>query len=341
MSEALRSTPDVEIVPHDAWDRAVGDVQRRSVYHSLGYHLASLHLEPEHTIPVLLRSERAGVLLPLLMRPLPIQAGWDATSAYGYGGPLALTSRSGGHDFGDSIDSWALANGVVTTFLRYEPMMHNETLGPDQAHPTMVGTTVLWGIDETRDLFAGMHAHHRRITRRAKALGVEVRVHCGNVDLQTFREMYQATMTRNNASAFYFFPDQYWAALNENLSEKLLLVEARRDGDVIASLLCFLDRQTLHYHLGASTDAGRAVGANALLFVTAAEWGQATGLSSFHLGGGVGGDSDSPLLTFKRRFDPTSIPLDFYVGKWIHDSEHYASLAGEFDPQSFFPPWRN
>jgi len=58
-------------------------------YHPLGYHEASATMEAAGTVPVLLhyQGDRAEMAIPLLLRPLPDNQGWDATSAYGFGGP--------------------------------------------------------------------------------------------------------------------------------------------------------------------------------------------------------------------------------------------------------------
>jgi hypothetical protein len=60
----------------------------------------------------------------------------------------------------------------------------------------------------------------------------------------------------------------------------------------------------------------------------------------FHLGGGVGGRSDS-LFEFKLRFDPGA-EREFAIGKAIHDESAYRELAGPgADLPGFFPAYRN
>ena len=75
-------------------------------------------------------------------------------------------------------------------------------------------------------------------------------------------------------------------------------------------------------------------------YLAAAEWGQAHGLTCFHLGGGVGGNTTSPLYAFKQRFDPGSQPRRFQVAKLVHNRDRYRQLAGTDAIDGFFPPWR-
>ena len=58
-----------------------------------------------------LRDRDGDVALPLLLRPLPDGSGWDAISAYGYGGPVARPEHAAAA-LGPALDAWARANGV-------------------------------------------------------------------------------------------------------------------------------------------------------------------------------------------------------------------------------------
>jgi hypothetical protein len=229
----------------------------------------------------------------------------------------------------------------VATFLRLHPLLGNARLVPRTAGLVEVGGTVAWDVTPGRDLRTALHPHHRRTVGRADRAGVEVTVVLRPASLDGFRTLYEATMRRRLATPFYFFPSVYWTALaahGEALG--LLLVEASLDGGVVAALLCLSAGPWLHYHLGASTDDGRAAGASHRCFLAAAEWAQARGMTRFHLGGGVGGQVDSPLLTFKHRFDPVAPLLPFTVAKWVHDRDRYRELAGTSSTAGFFPPWR-
>ena len=97
---------DVRVVPAAEWDRVVDRLGGRDTYTSRAYHEASALLELPGARPVLLhhRSRAGEVALPLLLRPLPGGGGWDATSAYGYGGPV---SRGGCivPSFGPALDA--------------------------------------------------------------------------------------------------------------------------------------------------------------------------------------------------------------------------------------------
>jgi serine/alanine adding enzyme len=169
--------------------------------------------------------------------------------------------------------------------------------------------------------------------RKAEKAGVAVAVGDGVGD---FVPLYEETMRRAGASPFYFFAPAYWDALAR---AGVVRFEARVGGEIAASALCLASPPWLHYHLGASSDAGRTVGAMHMLFLEAARWARERGYERFHLGGGVGGAADS-LHEFKRRFDPGGL-VDAAVGKAIHDEAAYGRLAGtDAGVDGFFPAYR-
>jgi lipid II:glycine glycyltransferase (peptidoglycan interpeptide bridge formation enzyme) len=202
-----------------------------------------------------------------------------------------------------------------------------------------MGRTVGWRL-QAPDLFAAMHPAHRRACRRATKAGVSVSLRQSPVDLSAFAALYELTMRRVGAAGFYLFSQAYWDAL-AGLGERLVLFEAEEGGETLASALCFATPPWLHYHLGATADRGRALGASNLLFYEAALWARELGYERFHLGGGVGAREDS-LFTFKRRFDPDGDLLEFAVGKAVHDPDAYRDLTGRDadDVDGFFPAYR-
>lgn len=333
---------EVRVVPAEAWDGLVDRLGARDTYTSAAYHAASTLLEPPGTRAVLLhyRDATGEIGLPLLLRPIAGRAEWDATSAYGYGGPFT----SGSPDiaaFGAALDTWADDNAVVATFLRPNPLTGNVRAAPPTGEVVRVGHTFAWDISPGRDLRAHLHRNHRRSIRKADAAGVEVTVVPRPRELDRFRDLYAATMRRQQAGDFFFFPQSYWDALL--VPDDMffpVLVEATLDGRVIASLLCLVTDPWVHAHLIGSDDSSRSLGASHRCYLAAAEWAQAQGLTGLHMGGGVGADENSPLYTFKRRFDPDSRPLPFDVVKIVHDQERYRELSGGTSTQGYFPAWR-
>jgi hypothetical protein len=336
------STSRVTMVPAGDWDATVARLGGDDVYLRRDYHEVSRHLEPVDAQGLLLhvRLDGGELALPLLARAADGDL-FDVTSAYGYGGPVA-NGEIDPAELADALDEWARDNRVVATFLRFHPLLRNAHLAPANAELIELGATVAWDVSADRgELLPLMHTHHRRAARKADKAGVEVRVSVNPTDLAPFRELYDVTMRRQEATEFYFFPDAYWHDLAAmQAGGDVVLVEGLLEGEVVAALLCFARGPWLHYHLGASADAARNIGASNRCFLAAAEWAQSRGMTRFHLGGGVGAGTDSPLFQFTHRYDPDSEPNPFHIAKVVHDAARYRELAGTDSTAGYFPPWR-
>jgi serine/alanine adding enzyme len=328
----------VEIDPPH-WDELLARLGCADAYLLCEYLESARVLEVGRPVLLHLAGADGDVAFPLIVRELRSGDGADVTTPYGYGGPVATGPAPPTQEFWEQYGDWCRANGVVTTFLRFHPLFANQRYAGRAVRVEPLAGTVGWRL-QAPDLFDGMHHAHRRACRRAAKAGVIVSARESPGDLSAFAALYEVTMRRLEAADFYLFPQPYWDAVL-SLGERLIVFEAEEGGEMLASALCFATPPWLHYHLGATADRGRTLGASNLLFYEAACWARDRGYERFHLGGGVGAREDS-LQTFKRRFDPAAGLLEFAVGKVVHDPEAYRELTGRGPDEldGFFPAYR-
>ena len=285
------------------------------------------------------RGDGGDVVFPLLRRESPRGAGGDVTTPYGYGGPVAAGDRPPVADFWAHYDDWCAGNRLVTSFIRFHPRFENHRYAGPRIRVEPLAETVAWRL-QRNDLFEDMHRSHRNKCRKAERAGVTVSATECPDGLAAFAALWETTMRRVAAADFYFFSDAYWEHLVTGFQDRLVRFDAIQDGELIASSVCLATPPWLHYHLGATGDRARAVGASNLLLYRAAIWGQEHDFERFHLGGGAGGRADS-LWTFKERFDPGGL-LECALGKCVHDEDAYRALSGREpdDLDGFFPAYR-
>ena len=331
MSAALPTAEIVEVEPAE-WDGLLARLEVGDVYLQRDYVEASCLLDPGRAVFL----AAADVVFAAIVRQVPGEPGvWDVTTPYGYGGPAG---PGDGRAFYAAYDEWARANGVVTTFIRFHPLLGNAALAPPRVRRELLANTATWPLPPDADLLAGMHQMHRRGVRKAKREGVQVTFRRAPERLDDFAELYEAAMRRHDADDFYFFPAEYWDALAGPLADRVLRADAHRDGELLASQLHLASPPWLHYHLGAATDAGFEVGASKLLFHASALWARGEGFTEFHLGSGLGG-SENSLWQFKQRFSPHP-GREFVLGKLVHDDGAYRALGGDPSAEGFFPAYR-
>lgn len=284
-----------------------------------------------------LGDEGGDVVFPCLLREVPRGGGYDAATPIGYGGPVGTGAKPPVERFYEVYEGWCTDRGVVTTFARFHPLFENYRYAGRAFRLEPAEGSVAWPLEG--DLLAHMHRHHRRLVRKAEREDLEVAVREAPAELDAFAVLYEETMRRAGAADYYFFPAAYWSSLAA-LGDRLVLLEARADGDLAAAILCLATPPWLHYHLGASSEEGRRLGASHLLMHAAAELGKERGFELFHLGSGVGGGGGA-LLEFKERFSPGPLRSQWF-GKAVHDVPRYLELAGAdtVDYEGFFPVYR-
>jgi Acetyltransferase (GNAT) domain len=322
----------------EEWTRAVQRATQHDFYFLPEYHaLAERRGEGEARLFIY---EQAGhmIALPLIIRTLPDHLGisrrattWrDATSVYGYSGPLYSHE-----DMPPAvIDGFqrALAAAlqelrVVSVFSRLHPLLPVQTVLLDG-----LGDHQLEGVTVSIDLSASpleQYAQYdgkirSRVNRLAHSdvtcvLDVEQR------NLPEFITLYHETMHRVKAEQSYFFDGAYFTDLATLLGPVLKLFVAKMpDGEVISGGLFTLCDGIVQYHLGGTRNTALKLSPMVLIFETVRQWANENGAHTFHLGGGVGARSDS-LLQFKARFSRRR--HNFATWRWIVAPEAYRELS--------------
>lgn len=331
----------------DHWRSLLEESGLGDVYHHPGY-LAALAANGDGE-PRLFYFRDAGctALHVALWRPLsalpfahPYADRFDAVSPYGYAGPVTDTPARAA----DVWRAWAetaRANGLVAEFIRFHPLLLNHGAFADQLEVLAAGRTI-W-MDLTAPIETGISKSRWRDARWATRENVRVES-AAHDRLPAFFEMYQATMRRKGAEAYYFFPWEYFTRLRDGLGSDFWLMRAHRGDRDCAYAICLRHRDRLHYHLSCSDEDLAQYRAVTQLLVETARLGRDVGLTSFHLGGGYRGEDS--LFQFKSHFSPHRAP--FFVGRARHDPEAIAQLArlaaaagqAAVDP-NFFPPYRS
>ncbi len=303
------------------WDALVSEAWFPDTYYRPGY-VRAYEVEG-HGRAVAAHGRCAGVefLVPLLLRPI-CDLGFtarpglqDAITAYGYGGLLPLNtphpSEAQVRELVGLLSRWGRSNGIVSCMLRLHPLLEQEKwlkLQPGeciQLHafgPTTAVEVPGWSEAALRkgrhsDLSVARKSLELTWSSRsdtnpgAPALGDALRL---------FRDLYEETMERLQAAAFYRFSPAYYDALADGLGEGIGVALAWHRDEPVGGSIFLADRRCAHYHLSATNEEGRKFKATTLLIREGIEWARRCGCHRLHLGGGVRGDDS--LFDFKKSF---------------------------------------
>lgn len=319
---------------HD-WQAVLDAAPAYDFYHLPAYHALAERRGEGSARLFVYREGDVTIALPLMLRPLN-QEPWmpadqrdamDATSVYGYAGPLASHEQPGAavlDRFRAALQGTLRNMGVATVFSRLHPLLPQAPILVGLGECSAVGRTV--SIDVTRsddEILAGMHRSHRQdvqlLTRQGYKLLVDDRLE----HLGTFMEIYNENMRRVSATPDYFFPADYFQTILADPAHARLML-LTKDDRVVCGSIFLVCNEIVQFHLSGTSQEYLTGSPIKLLLFEAARWGREQGRRVLHLGGGLGSKEDS-LFKFKARFSDRR--HDFRVWRWVIDPARYADLC--------------
>ena len=330
------------------WDSIVRGFSNYDVYYLSGYVKAfQIHGDGD---PFLLYFEGEGLkaIYVYMRRPTAIEGVYDAVTPYGYGGVLfegENSEEAKAFFWKEYIEAMAREN-IVDIFVRYHPVLKNAEPMKSISNVIDLGKTIAFDLSSPDVIWENIISKNRNMIRKAEKNGIEIRHGRDMALFEDFRRIYNATMEKDNAEAYYFFGESFYESIHNDLRDNYEMFYAVLNGEIIAmSIILFANKQ-MHYHLSGSMMEHRTLAPSNLLLYKAALWGCEHGFKTFHLGGGVGSGEDS-LYKFKAAFNKKS-NYQFSIGKQIFNEDRYNQLVeirrstdSSFDEDSqFFPLYR-
>ena len=330
------------------WDTTVRSFGEYDVYYLSGYVKAfQIHGDGD---PQLLYYEGNGLraIYVYMKRKTAIDGYYDSVTPYGYGGVLfdGDTSEENRKAFWAAYVAKMREEGIVDNFVRYHPVLKNAE--PMKAISTVIdlGKTIAFDLLSPEVIWENIISKNRNMIRKAEKNGITIEHGKGMDLLDKFTEIYNATMDKDHAEAYYYFKRPFYESIDRDLNDNYEMFYAMYEGKPIAMSIMIFANGRLNYHLSGSDIEYRNLAPSNLLLYKAALWGYEQGCTTFHLGGGVGSGEDN-LYKFKAAFNKNS-DYQFSIGKEIFDQEKYDELVkirresdfGFDGTSSFFPVYR-
>jgi hypothetical protein len=327
---------DIDVVSArdpDAWMRVLESCAPYDFYHLPTYHAAAEEAGDGSALLFAYQQNDHAIALPLLVRPIEDGATGlkDATSVYGYAGPICSRAEipaSVAVHFRDALQQRLREMGVVSVFSRLHPFHTRPALLEGLGECPVVGSTV--SIDLTlpvEEQRAKIRRSHKEGINRLRRMGMTcVRDEAG-AHLGDFIRLYHETMQRVGAASSYFFPTEYFDRLRAALGDRLHCFVCKLEGRVLCAGLFVACHGIVQYHLGATAGEALKLAPMKLLVDDVRVWATAQGHRIFHLGGGVSSKPDDSLFFFKHGF--TDRVHDFRVWRWTLEPDTYDRLTRE------------
>ncbi|TWT09229.1 GNAT family N-acetyltransferase [Planomicrobium sp. CPCC 101079] len=338
----------VDCKNHIQWTSIVDSFLEKDIYFTYEYFKSSLAVDEGEPMLFFFENKHGKIAYPVIKRKIQTNTNlelYDITTPYGYGGPLIEVRTMESlliSEFREVFNEYCKNNRIISEFVRFHPLLNNYSGLETEMEIVHHSKTIEIPLQQEDDLLSRIPGKTRNMIRKALKNNVEVRKVEIEDHLEAFMSMYYATMDRNQASGYYYFTEEYFRETINLFGPDIHLFGAFLDEKMISSTLILTKGKYMHYHLSGSLKEYNHLGANNILLYTVAQWGDENGIARFHLGGGYSSNEDN-LFKFKKSFT-TSQPLQFCIGKKIHDPVFYEMLILEkeiTENTGFFPLYRS
>lgn len=340
----------------ERWNQVLSEIGLYDTYHTPAFHRLA-EIGAEGTAAMLVhRTSSCTIAFPMLLRdidlsPSPgIAAGQkDATSVYGYPGPVASRkeiSPEVKEQFAHVLQEFLGSQGVICAFSRLNPVLENAHILRGCGEIVDIGATVSIDLALPRDVqYARYRRSHKQDIQQLKEMGFSC-VEEDEESLDEFVRIYHETMDRNGAEDYYYFGRAYFQFLLDNLPGNSHLFICRESkGVAVSGMIVLACNGVVHGHLGGTLNDYVKLAPMKLAYDAVRVWANSIGAQTFHLGGGIGGRDDS-LLLYKKGFGKQEHAFSIwrhYVDPDACESiyREMCRLTGVVPEEFYFPPYRH
>ena len=307
------------------WDQFVHRSASFDVYHTSSYHRVAQECDNVAPRLFVYIHENSFVALPLLFMGNELKSGknntqfLDVASVYGYPGPISSEHPVPDRlrrNFCDALEEFLLEMKVATVSSRLHPLLPGPNILRGLGQINLKGMTVSINLRASEEVqYSQYRNNHKRNLARLTQRGYVTMLDEGFRYLKEFSELYTEHMIRVGADDRYFFGEQYFSKLREELGNQMCLFVCRYGGQIASAALFFVCNKYAQYHLGAVAKSDVEYSPLKQVIDVARREFATRNYSVLHLGGGLGANKDS-LFHFKAGF--SKCPSGKKLIRWNH-----------------------
>jgi len=153
---------------------------------------------------------------------------FDFITPYGYGGILfkKAYNKKQRIEFIKNYVQFFKQRNIVSEFIRFNPLLENYKKLEGIIDVTSIGPTVYINTENIDRAWNNYSPKNRNIIRKSIKNGIKVYWGVNRELLQEFIRLYFETMDRDHASEYYYFSNDYFESLLEDLKYKILFFYA-------------------------------------------------------------------------------------------------------------------
>ncbi len=332
------------------WKNTIQEVGGYDFYHTFDYHVLSAQ-KNEKAILIAYRNTNNTytIALPLLISPIDGTSYFDATSVYGYGGPVVCcqADETDFLAFQKEIQAYFKEENIVSVFSRLHPYMAKQenvvdNLGVIKTLGKVVNIDVKLPEDQQLEQYSKTTKRYLKKIRKICSVKTENNAEA----VHKFIELYEENMNRVNAKSDYFFTKEYYLKFAEatDFKTEFVFVVLNDTQEIISGAMIIYTNNIVQYHLSGTLNNYLSLTPIRLILDEIRIKASKEACEIFNLGGGLGSQEDS-LFNFKASFskDFREFKVWNYIAnqeaydKFCRDNEDIYSISEEIN---FFPLYR-
>jgi hypothetical protein len=254
---------------------------------------------------------------------------FDIQGAYGYNGVVSSSSSQLFRvDFSHSFIKYCHENKIIAEFTRFNPILKNQVFSQYLSVNKMNNNIIVDLTYSEDDIWNNLYEHSvRKNVRKALRNELTIKIYQNNElseSLQNdFKDIYYATLKRNNADNYYYFDDDYFINFIKNINNNgIFCFTIKNDIPISCELVTYRNNHAYSF-LGGTLSEYYPYRPNDLLKHEIILYLKNIGVKYFCLGGGQGNDG---IYKYKKSFSKLG-ETDFYTGSKIYDQETYDYLC--------------
>ena len=333
------------IIDKTEWQQTLNDIGHFDFYHTYDYHYLSKKND-EKAVLFKYTEENNVICFPLLIRNIKNSTFFDATSVYGYAGPIQknIDTNFNNEHFTEAINQYFAEENIISVFSRLNPFIKHQdivlhAIGETKILGNIVNIDLTNNLKEQKNSFS--KTTMRYINKCRKLCDVKIS-NCPS-DVDNFINLYYENMKRVNAKKDYYFSKEYFFKFinSTDYQTDIFFVIHKETREIISAALMVKTNDVVQYHLSGTKANYLHLSPIRLIIDEMRINATKENKTFFNLGGGLGNMNDG-IFRFKSSFSKDFKP--FKVWKHIVNHNAYSRLVEEHatpecDPE-FFPLYR-
>lgn len=303
--------------------------------------------KPNDGFPIMLKYIENELIIgmPFIIRNISNTDYYDATSVYGYAGPI---SKNVPVDFDNKtflkkLQTYFKTNNIISVFSRLHPYINDQkNILKNYGKLINQGKVVNINLNLDLEIQNGMYQERLRTYINKSRRNCLIKNLESAKELQEFVGIYHENMSRVKATEYFYFNEKYFKNLlnSKSFKSEILLVKDIKSGETVAGSLFVTTNNIVQYHLSGTRLEFLHLTPAKLLIDEMRIIATKRGLQFFNLGGGLEGKFHDSLFRFKSSFSKDF--RNFYLWNLIVNQNIYDELIEKQSTNntSFFPRYR-